>query len=56
MASAVFEAAEDDRYAEVEITVLPGVTAAQPLQPALAHHLAAITRWSHCRTGSSPGR
>ena len=29
MASAVFEAAEDDRYAEVEITVLPGVTAAQ---------------------------
>ena len=29
MASAVFEAAEDDRYAEVKITVLPGVTAAQ---------------------------
>jgi precorrin-2 C20-methyltransferase / precorrin-3B C17-methyltransferase len=29
MASAVFEAAEDDRYAGVEITVLPGVTAAQ---------------------------
>lgn len=29
MASAVFEAAEDDRYAHVKITVLPGVTAAQ---------------------------
>jgi precorrin-2 C20-methyltransferase/precorrin-3B C17-methyltransferase len=29
MASAVFEAAEDDRYAGVKITVLPGVTAAQ---------------------------
>jgi precorrin-2 C20-methyltransferase/precorrin-3B C17-methyltransferase len=29
MASAVFEAAEDDRYAQVKITVLPGVTAAQ---------------------------
>jgi precorrin-2 C20-methyltransferase/precorrin-3B C17-methyltransferase len=29
MASAVFEAAEGDRYASVEITVLPGVTAAQ---------------------------
>jgi precorrin-2 C20-methyltransferase/precorrin-3B C17-methyltransferase len=29
MASAVFEAAEDDRYANVKITVLPGVTAAQ---------------------------
>lgn len=29
MASAVFEAADDDRYAEVKITVLPGVTAAQ---------------------------
>jgi precorrin-2 C20-methyltransferase / precorrin-3B C17-methyltransferase len=29
MASAVFEAAEDDRYAAVKITVLPGVTAAQ---------------------------
>jgi precorrin-2 C20-methyltransferase / precorrin-3B C17-methyltransferase len=29
MASAVFEAAEDDRYARVKITVLPGVTAAQ---------------------------
>lgn len=29
MASAVFEAAEDDRYASVKITVLPGVTAAQ---------------------------
>jgi precorrin-2 C20-methyltransferase / precorrin-3B C17-methyltransferase len=29
MASAVFEAAEDDRYTEVKITVLPGVTAAQ---------------------------
>jgi precorrin-2 C20-methyltransferase / precorrin-3B C17-methyltransferase len=29
MASAIFEAAEDDRYAEVKITVLPGVTAAQ---------------------------
>ena len=29
MASAVFEAAQDDRYAEVKITVLPGVTAAQ---------------------------
>jgi precorrin-2 C20-methyltransferase/precorrin-3B C17-methyltransferase len=29
MASAVFEAAEDDRYADVKITVLPGVTAAQ---------------------------
>ena len=29
MASAVFEAAEAERYAEVAITVLPGVTAAQ---------------------------
>ena len=29
MASAVFEAADDDRYAQVTITVLPGVTAAQ---------------------------
>ena len=29
MASAVFEAAEDDRYTSVKITVLPGVTAAQ---------------------------
>jgi precorrin-2 C20-methyltransferase / precorrin-3B C17-methyltransferase len=29
MASAVFEAAEDDRYAGVKITVFPGVTAAQ---------------------------
>ncbi len=29
MASAVFEAAEGDRYAGVKITVLPGVTAAQ---------------------------
>jgi precorrin-2 C20-methyltransferase/precorrin-3B C17-methyltransferase len=29
MASAVFEAAENDRYAGVKITVLPGVTAAQ---------------------------
>jgi precorrin-2 C20-methyltransferase / precorrin-3B C17-methyltransferase len=29
MASAVFEAAENDRYAQVKITVLPGVTAAQ---------------------------
>ena len=29
MAAAVFEAAEDDRYADVTITVLPGVTAAQ---------------------------
>jgi precorrin-2 C20-methyltransferase / precorrin-3B C17-methyltransferase len=29
MASAVFEAAEDGRYADVKITVLPGVTAAQ---------------------------
>lgn len=29
MASAVFEAATDDRYADVKITVLPGVTAAQ---------------------------
>jgi precorrin-2 C20-methyltransferase / precorrin-3B C17-methyltransferase len=29
MASAVFETAEDERYAEVKITVLPGVTAAQ---------------------------
>jgi precorrin-2 C20-methyltransferase / precorrin-3B C17-methyltransferase len=29
MASAVFEAAEDDRYSTVKITVLPGVTAAQ---------------------------
>jgi precorrin-2 C20-methyltransferase / precorrin-3B C17-methyltransferase len=29
MASAVFEAAEQDRYAGVKITVLPGVTAAQ---------------------------
>jgi precorrin-2 C20-methyltransferase / precorrin-3B C17-methyltransferase len=29
MASAVFEAAENDRYAEVKITVLPGLTAAQ---------------------------
>jgi precorrin-2 C20-methyltransferase/precorrin-3B C17-methyltransferase len=29
MASAVFEAADDDRYAQVKITVLPGVTAAQ---------------------------
>jgi precorrin-2 C20-methyltransferase/precorrin-3B C17-methyltransferase len=29
MASAVFEAAEDYRYADVKITVLPGVTAAQ---------------------------
>jgi precorrin-2 C20-methyltransferase / precorrin-3B C17-methyltransferase len=29
MASAVFEAAEDERYADVKITVLPGVTAAQ---------------------------
>ena len=29
MASAVFEAAADDRYADVKITVLPGVTAAQ---------------------------
>jgi precorrin-2 C20-methyltransferase / precorrin-3B C17-methyltransferase len=29
MASAVFEAAEDERYAVVKITVLPGVTAAQ---------------------------
>ena len=29
MASAVFEAAEDDRYVSVKITVLPGVTAAQ---------------------------
>jgi precorrin-2 C20-methyltransferase / precorrin-3B C17-methyltransferase len=29
MASAVFEAAADDRYAAVKVTVLPGVTAAQ---------------------------
>jgi precorrin-2 C20-methyltransferase / precorrin-3B C17-methyltransferase len=29
MAAAAFEAAEEDRYANVEITVLPGVTAAQ---------------------------
>jgi precorrin-2 C20-methyltransferase / precorrin-3B C17-methyltransferase len=29
MASAVFEAAEEDRYARIKITVLPGVTAAQ---------------------------
>jgi precorrin-2 C20-methyltransferase/precorrin-3B C17-methyltransferase len=29
MASAVFEAAEDDRYVSVKITVLPGMTAAQ---------------------------
>jgi precorrin-2 C20-methyltransferase/precorrin-3B C17-methyltransferase len=29
MASAVFEAAADDRYASVRVTVLPGVTAAQ---------------------------
>lgn len=29
MAAAVFEAADDDRYARVNITVLPGVTAAQ---------------------------
>jgi precorrin-2 C20-methyltransferase/precorrin-3B C17-methyltransferase len=29
MAAAVFEAADDDRYARVKITVLPGVTAAQ---------------------------
>jgi precorrin-2 C20-methyltransferase/precorrin-3B C17-methyltransferase len=29
MASAVFEAAADDSYADVKITVLPGVTAAQ---------------------------
>ncbi|MET1004812.1 MAG: precorrin-2 C(20)-methyltransferase, partial [Propionibacteriaceae bacterium] len=29
MAAAVYEAAADERYAEVEITVLPGVTAAQ---------------------------
>ena len=29
MAAAVFEAADDDRYAGVNITVLPGVTAAQ---------------------------
>jgi len=29
MASAVFEAAADDRYAPIKITVLPGVTAAQ---------------------------
>jgi precorrin-2 C20-methyltransferase/precorrin-3B C17-methyltransferase len=29
MASAVFEAAEGDRYAGIKITVLPGVTAAQ---------------------------
>jgi precorrin-2 C20-methyltransferase / precorrin-3B C17-methyltransferase len=29
MASAIFEAAEDDRYAGLKITVLPGVTAAQ---------------------------
>jgi precorrin-2 C20-methyltransferase / precorrin-3B C17-methyltransferase len=29
MASAVFEAATDDRYARIPITVLPGVTAAQ---------------------------
>jgi len=29
MASAVFEAATDDRYAAIKITVLPGVTAAQ---------------------------
>jgi precorrin-2 C20-methyltransferase / precorrin-3B C17-methyltransferase len=29
MASAVFEAATDDRYARIRITVLPGVTAAQ---------------------------
>lgn len=29
MASAVYEAAEDQRYAEVRVTVLPGVTAAQ---------------------------
>jgi precorrin-2 C20-methyltransferase / precorrin-3B C17-methyltransferase len=29
MASAVFEAAQEDRYAAIKITVLPGVTAAQ---------------------------
>ncbi len=29
MAAAVFEAAEEDRYAAIKITVLPGVTAAQ---------------------------
>ena len=29
MASAVFEAAEADRYAAIKITVLPGITAAQ---------------------------
>jgi precorrin-2 C20-methyltransferase/precorrin-3B C17-methyltransferase len=29
MAAAVFEAAEEDRYAGIKITVLPGVTAAQ---------------------------
>jgi precorrin-2 C20-methyltransferase/precorrin-3B C17-methyltransferase len=29
MASAVYEAAEEDRYSKVKITVLPGVTAAQ---------------------------
>ena len=34
MASAVFEAAQDDRYAAVRITVLPGVTAAQAVAAA----------------------
>ncbi|MBA3529531.1 MAG: precorrin-2 C(20)-methyltransferase, partial [Propionibacteriaceae bacterium] len=29
MAAAVYEAAEDDRYASINITVLPGITAAQ---------------------------
>lgn len=34
MASAVFEAAQDDRYTGVRITVLPGVTAAQAVAAA----------------------
>ncbi|SDO24736.1 precorrin-2 C20-methyltransferase / precorrin-3B C17-methyltransferase [Nakamurella panacisegetis] len=34
MASAVFEAAEDERYAPVKITVLPGLTAAQAVAAA----------------------
>ena len=41
MASAVFEAAQDDRYDAVRITVLPGVTAAQAVAAAAGAPLGA---------------
>jgi precorrin-2 C20-methyltransferase/precorrin-3B C17-methyltransferase len=56
MASAVFEAAQDPGYAEVDIRVVPGVSAVQAVAARAGARSAPTSPCSVCPTGASRGR